>query len=56
MRVRFEITGVTKTGKVTVKTFPKVTNLKLLQKLNNETVAFYIQPYDRDDYNSRPKF
>lgn len=35
---------------------PKALNKGFLNKLNNETISFYIQRFDRDEFNQRPKY
>ena len=49
-RVRFQIVKISKKGAVTVKVKPKVTNSMLTRKLNNESISFYLQPYDRAEF------
>ena len=49
-RVRFQIVKISKKGAVTVKVKPKVTNTMLTRKLNNESISFYLQPYDRAEF------
>lgn len=42
--------SVNKEGKVNVKINPSINTGMLCRQLNNETITFYIHPYDQDDF------
>ena len=55
-RVRFQILRISKKGAVMVKVKPKAMNGLLTKQLNNQSVSFYLQPYDRTEFESKPVY
>ncbi len=54
-RVFFEIIEINRNGWVKVMLKGPVADIKLIRMLTNETVNFFVSPYDRSEYRNSPR-